>query len=255
MPNSAVPAVTPSPPPRRLLILGCSKAKTTHDGLIPAIDRYDGPAFRVLRRYLRQRSDPALEVHVLSAGFGLIPGDRPIPFYDRPMTAPRATALQSCIGRELARIGLRPGTEPMTPATLLVVAGNAYLSALTSAAPRGGFPERCVAQGGQGKKLAALHDWLYSVSPEISCPRRDTGRPIRFRGVDVTLDRDGVLKLETGGLPAQATALTAWAVAIDGHRVAPKWLVSRATGLPVNRFTTSDALALLARLGIEAERV
>ena len=59
----------------RLLILSCSKAKRADCGLLPAIDRYDGPFFRVLRRYLRQQpADPPV-VHILSAEFGLIPAD------------------------------------------------------------------------------------------------------------------------------------------------------------------------------------
>lgn len=255
MPNSAVPAVPSAPPPRRLLILSCSKAKTADDGLLPAIDRYDGPTFRVLRRYLRERPDPALQVYVLSAEFGLIAGDHPIPSYDREMTEARAQELRPLVGTTIVPLGI--GVEPRIgePQTLLVVASKAYLSVLADAAPDGGIPECCVAQGSQGGKLAALHDWLSGASPEINPPRRYTGRPMRFRGVDVILDRADVLKLGTGKLPARATTLTAWAVDLDGHRVAPKWLVSRATGVPVSRFTTRDALLLLSRLGIEIERL
>ena len=34
----------------RLLIVACSRAKRPDAGSLPAIDRYDGPAFRLLRR-------------------------------------------------------------------------------------------------------------------------------------------------------------------------------------------------------------
>lgn len=250
-PTSATSAaIAPAPP--RLLILGCSKAKTAHDGLIPAIERYDGPAFRVLRRYLRQRPDPALAVHVLSAEFGLIPADTPIPYYDRQMTTARAEALQPRIDAALDRLRNHVDAAPIDANNLLVVASNPYLSTLTAA--HGGLPGHCVARGSQGKKLAALHDWLYGACPK---PRRAVAplnRPIRLRGVDVTLHRDDVLAHGEGELPAPATTLTAWAVPIDDRLVAPKWLVSRATGMPVGRFTTSDALSLLARLGIEVVR-
>ncbi len=82
--NSTIPAAPHTASPARLLILGCSKAKTKHDELVPAIQRYDGPPFRVLRRYLRLRYDPVLRVYILSAEYGIIPADALIPDDDRP---------------------------------------------------------------------------------------------------------------------------------------------------------------------------
>jgi hypothetical protein len=41
-----------------MLILACSRRKRPDEGLLPAIERYDGPAFRVLRHFLREM--PAL---------------------------------------------------------------------------------------------------------------------------------------------------------------------------------------------------
>jgi hypothetical protein len=43
---------------RRMLILACSRRKRPDEGLLPAIERYDGPAFRMVRRFLREM--PAL---------------------------------------------------------------------------------------------------------------------------------------------------------------------------------------------------
>jgi hypothetical protein len=56
----------------RLLILSCSQRKAPWEGDLPALDRYDGPAFRVLRKYLRTHSDDSLAILILSAKFGLI---------------------------------------------------------------------------------------------------------------------------------------------------------------------------------------
>jgi hypothetical protein len=36
----------------RMLILACSQRKLLDEGLLPAVERYDDPAFRVLRRFL-----------------------------------------------------------------------------------------------------------------------------------------------------------------------------------------------------------
>src|SRR5919199_6232989 len=78
------------PPSRRLLILACSRCKRPDRGLLLAVERYDGPAFRVLRRFLREGQSEAPDVRVLSAEHGLISHDLPIANYDKIMTSSRA---------------------------------------------------------------------------------------------------------------------------------------------------------------------
>ena len=52
---------------KQLLVLGCSQTKRDSVGELPAIDRYDGPSYRVLRGYLREHVWPDdLSVAVLS---------------------------------------------------------------------------------------------------------------------------------------------------------------------------------------------
>src|SRR5919198_1230098 len=80
--------------PDRLLLISCSKRKRAGYKLMPAIDRYDGPAFYVLRRYLREIDDRELRVYILSAEFGLINARKRIPDYDRLMTHSRAHELR-----------------------------------------------------------------------------------------------------------------------------------------------------------------
>jgi len=60
---------------KRLLILSCSQRKRPDPGLLPAIERYDGPVFQVVRRYLREQpaGSKQLDVFILSARYGLIP--------------------------------------------------------------------------------------------------------------------------------------------------------------------------------------
>jgi hypothetical protein len=55
--------------------------------------------------------------------------------------------------------------------------------------------------------------------------------------------------------PQNATNYQSWYIQIDDQRVAPKWLVSQLTGLPVSDFVTTDARRLLAQLGFEVKRV
>lgn len=72
---------------RHLLVLGCSQTKRDAPGLLPAIDRYDGSAYRVLRSYLRECEWPTnLSVAVLSAKYGLVGGFTGIEDYDQRMT-------------------------------------------------------------------------------------------------------------------------------------------------------------------------
>lgn len=57
---------------KQLLVLGCSQTKRDAPGLLPAIDRYDGSSYRVLRSYLRDCDWPEqLSVAILSAKYGL----------------------------------------------------------------------------------------------------------------------------------------------------------------------------------------
>ena len=55
----------------RLLILGCAERKFNSDGFLPALHRYDGPAYRVVRKYLRECQWPQdVSIAVLSAKYG-----------------------------------------------------------------------------------------------------------------------------------------------------------------------------------------
>ena len=140
----------------RLLILACSQRKTPAKGHLRAIDRYDGPAFRVLRKYLRETADGALSVLILSAKYGLIESERAIPCYDQRLSDASAAKLRPQV-REAARRVL--GSRQWQAVGLC--AGKEYRSVL------GGLDELLPAgirldllAGGLGKRLASLRDWL-----------------------------------------------------------------------------------------------
>ena len=146
---------------RRLLILSCSVRKRAEPALLPATARYDGPAFRVLNRYLRARPPSPPAVFILSAEFGLIPGERCIPWYDRRLTPERAAELRPAVAVILHEL-LDPGRpEPFD--RVLVSMGNDYLAALPLLEPAGDRPEITVARGQPGKKLAVLRSWLHAA--------------------------------------------------------------------------------------------
>jgi hypothetical protein len=142
---------------KRLLILACSSRKRSDQGLLPAIQRYDGPSFRVLRKYLRSVSDEDLKVLIISAEFGLIADREPIPDYDRFMNTQRTLQLRPKVVNQFGKV-----MSEIAPASMMISAGQTYMRAmpdLQAIRARGVVVK--VADGPPGKKLSGLHDWLY----------------------------------------------------------------------------------------------
>lgn len=140
--------------PDRLLLISCSKRKRADSKLMPAIDRYDGPAFYVLRRYLRETNDRQLRIYILSAEFGIINLRRLIPDYDRFMTHSRARELREQTTRSLKSILQRTRCTE-----LFICAGSAYEDAIDIAYLKQTVSVKIAARG-QGPKLSSLHGWL-----------------------------------------------------------------------------------------------
>jgi hypothetical protein len=247
---------TPAAPERpRLLIVSCSRRKRADPGLLPAIERYDGPPYRVLRRFLRQQSSPPPDVYILSAEFGLIPHTQPIPSYDRLMTAQRARELQPIVCGELQRmLTARQYTE------LFLCMSHNYIrtlegyDTLVSAGLNVQVAACCM-----GQQLSRLHDWLYEAppaQPDVADAPIQQGKA-RIRGIDVELTPEQVFDVARRALaknPRGAARYYAWYVMVDNQRVSPKWLVSQLTGLPAGAFVTDEARRVLARCRVKVER-
>ena len=132
--------------------------KRDANGNVPAIERYDGPAFRVLRRYLRNNRHSDLTVHILSAKFGFVKSDRRIPNYDMRLTRDRSVELQDTTRHQLEQImhekpwdqiGISLSREYFA----LVADGIREANVLGTIASL---------DGGLGKRLTALKAWLES---------------------------------------------------------------------------------------------
>ena len=77
-----------------LLIQSCSGNKNNYDGLVPAMELYDGYFFRILKKAKREnklRDD--VDIMILSAKHSLIEPDEEISYYDRVMDSKRAEEL------------------------------------------------------------------------------------------------------------------------------------------------------------------
>jgi uncharacterized protein DUF6884 len=248
--------VTDSSAPYRLLILSCSQRKRPDEQLLPALERYDGPAFRVLRRFLREKPSEAPDVLILSAEHGLISQDTPIAVYDRKMTPARAHELRPLVLTDLNRL-----TNSRLSSEILVFAGKQYLPALIAddASPLSRATVR-VCAGALGRKLADLHDWLHGGPPELryNSTMLVEGNTARIRGVELTLTPEQVMDVAKEALAKQQGCperYESWYVELDERCVAPKWLVSQLTSMPVGSFHSEDARRVLQQLGLKVRRV
>ena len=238
----------------RLLVMSCSQRKRQTPGLLPAVERYDGPAFKVLRRFLRERPEVAehLEVFILSAAYGLIPAKHPVRNYDQVMTPQRAVELHKDV---LATFTAVVGDGTWTDICLAL--SRRYMAALEgwdSLIPVG--VSTTMADGSQGIRLSRLKRWLWTDLRDIADEQSDiqvVGRA-RIRGVELTMTPDQVLEVARKALADKHTVANryySWYVPVDGQRIAPKWLVSQVTGLPVSDFHSQEARRVLQQLSVE----
>ena len=147
---------------RRLLILSCSQRKHETRKLLPAIERYNGPLFFVLRRFLREcpRQARQLDVYILSAAYGLIPGDFPTLWYDQKINASRVAELQPQVNTTFSDIQRDNYTS------ICFALGRSYLKAfegVQNLVPT--HTEPIVVYGPIGKKQTQLKKWLWGEQP------------------------------------------------------------------------------------------
>lgn len=238
----------------RLLILSCSRRKKPGVKQIPALERYNGPAFQVLRKFKREslQSTSSPNVHILSARYGLIHANQPIPDYDREMTEERAAKLQpKVIAKLKAIIAGRSYDE------IFIHAGRTYLQALNGFREAIQFETKVtIASGPPGQRLAEMRNWLYADSSTTVSSQYEieTNGVVYFKGANISFTSEQVLNIAREALAedkGQPNSYFSWYVLIDGVKVAPKWLVSQLTGQSASTFNTGQARRVLAQLGIE----
>src|SRR5215218_7582810 len=161
---------------KQLAVLSCSAKKRDDDGPLPALERYNGPLYKVLRSFLREAAWPSsLSVAVMSAEYGLIGGLAQIEDYDQRMT------------RDLSD-KWRPGSTKTLQAwgqqhdSVSLVLGKDYLPALDRNLLEQRGINTKVVQGGIGTKLGCLRHLLHGMEHQARPAKPDVlpGRPLYF---------------------------------------------------------------------------
>jgi len=164
--------------PQRLLLLACTATKRPDLGPLPALQRYDGPSFRTLRKWrtLNPRDAERLDVLILSARLGLINVAAPIEHYDQRMTRQQAVALQPAVSAALQQFfalrspyaatlfhlgqdyipALVPDLDQQIDSIQRAERVRAWLTSITESK----FGILSLTEGGIGRRLGQLKGWL-----------------------------------------------------------------------------------------------
>jgi hypothetical protein len=147
---------------RYLVILSCSQRKRSDPGLMPAVERYDGASFRVLRKAKREGYWPEnLDVLILSAKHGLLEPEALIEDYDSRMTRDRAIALQPAVAADLNRRLVQ-----LSYHEVFINLGQNYLIAIGEPAEVFDNLPVIYARGRIGERIRQLKMWLKAKAQE-----------------------------------------------------------------------------------------
>lgn len=147
---------------RYLLIVACSQRKRQDPGLLPAIDRYDGVKFRVLRKAKREGYWPQnLDLLILSAKYGLIHACARIASYEQRMTRDRASGLRTQVMETLQTY-----CRENVYRELYVDLGRDYRAAVVGLTELFEGSQVTCARGRIGERLGQLRRWLVAKCQE-----------------------------------------------------------------------------------------
>lgn len=128
---------------------------------ISALDRYDGPAFRLIRKLMPEtKANSLLDIKVVSAKYGLLDARESIPYYDEKMTSGRAVELEKTVSEQLEKL-----VQQNDYRGIYCDLGNAYLQVLPNDFIKSNELVK-IAKGRIGERLRSLKTWLVSLPSE-----------------------------------------------------------------------------------------
>lgn len=131
-----------------LLVQSCSNRKRESRSPLPAVERYDGYFFRIVKKAIDEgalRED--IDIVILSAKFGLLDIEDDIPMYDRKMTSQRAEELREDVVSSLVT---RVQTDEYD--TLVVNMAKEYEQAIAGVNSQLEIGVKRISGGGIGEK-------------------------------------------------------------------------------------------------------
>lgn len=135
---------------KKLLIIPCSKVKKNLMNT-SAVELYDGPFFRMIRKYRTNDFD----ILVLSAKYGMIEGNKKISYYDQKMSLERAIELSSEIHLNLSQCLHKKCYDD-----IYINVGKMYFEALKPSFYLFDNKKVHLASGGIGTRLHFLKSWV-----------------------------------------------------------------------------------------------
>lgn len=140
-----------------LLILSCSQKKITNPNPLPAIERYDGPSYKVLRKIMNGSNyNNSLDIAIISAKYGLLQPDENIEDYDLKMNKQIAESINNAVAQKLKKQILNKKYE-----NIFINIGSDYTLAVD------GFNKNLpknikilYANGRIGERLSQMKKWL-----------------------------------------------------------------------------------------------
>ena len=165
-------------PKGHLLILGCSDKKTKNPNFdeMPALEIYDGPNYRVLRKFLRENGwPPGLIIKIISAKHKIIDATELIEPYNERLDKKAAKDIRQEVMQELAELKL--------PKTVFINMGKGYLPAISCITTLFGDNRVEYAEGGIGKKMQKMKQWLHNLpnsTASVNSREKSNGPPLYF---------------------------------------------------------------------------
>ena len=157
----------------RLLILSCSATKRANIKPLPALVRYDGPAFQIVRKWQAERiaagDERAVEmtqIYILSARHHLLRADHPIVDYDQPINATAAQHIRSRCRVIMERWESIGGLGNLNSVMICIAANYEQAFPLKTLPATIRSTARIeTATGKVGEKNAQLKAWLNAYTP------------------------------------------------------------------------------------------
>lgn len=150
-----------------LLLISCSERKVLSPDLLPAIDRYDGPVYRCLRKFRSEQDGKLpnnLRILILSAKYGLIFPETEIHDYDLKMTAERSEVMRSGVHQNLSQCLYFYQIAYGGMDQVFINLGKTYMRTLEGF--HWGLVSTMEASGGIGLKTQQMKVWVERIYQE-----------------------------------------------------------------------------------------